>query len=531
MPPDTPGGAAGPAWQDAGVPLRPARAALPLLAAALLLALLTGAAVRAPRAQAASIVQTGIADDGILLYSPERAPEVVAQWAAAGIDTVRVQVRWVAIAPGRLSPVQPLGFNARNPEDPQYDWGNLDRAIALLVANRLKPILEVTGSGPLWGSHVPSLGNPRYQPDAGRFGQFAEAVARRYGRVADRYLIWNEPNQPLWLQPQQECPTPGKKCSPVAPHTYRDLVRAAYPAIHRADPGAQVIAGTLAPRGADPLQRNRPLRPLAFIRAFGCVDDHFKRIRTGRCRGFLPARIDGFAYHPHSIKASPTTPSPHRDDANLADLRKLEDTLDAVQRAHGFTTPTGAHTPLHLTEFGYQTNPPDPYDGIPPSRQSRWLQQAAYIAWRDPRVRTLVQYEWQDEPVRNLGPGRKAYSGWQSGLVDTKGRPKPALAGFQHPFFADAETLAPRVRFWGQVRPGRAHDVLLQKASPSGAWVTIARLRTDSRGVFAKTLAPPAGVSARYRYRTADPLPAPTIRSDVLAVTPLAASRDATSSR
>jgi hypothetical protein len=494
---------------------------LPAARAVLAVALLAAALVLPAAAPASPQVQTGISDDGVLLHSPEVAPGIVARWAAAGIDTVRIQVRWVGVAPGALSPSPPLGFDGADPDDPQYDWGYLDRAIALVVANRMAPILAVTGSGPLWTSRVPSLGSPRYQPDPVMFGQFAEAVARRYGRVADRYLVWNEPNQPLWLQPQQECPVPGRKCVPVAPHTYRQLVRAAYPAIHRADPGAQVIAGALAPRGADPLQRNRPLRPLAFIRAFGCVDERYQPIRSGRCRGFQPARIDGFAYHPHPIKASPSTPSPRTDDANIADLQKLETTLDGVQRARGFTTPTGAHTPLHLTEFGYQTSPPDPYDGIPPARHSRWLQEAAYIAWRDARVQTLVQYEWQDEPTKSVGSGRKRFAGWQSGLVFKDGRAKPALSGFQHPFVADVTTRAPLVRFWGQIRPGRSHAVVLQRRSPSGAWVTIARLKTDARGVFAKTL----DLEHRrgtYRYKTVDPLPAPLMKSDTLTVTPAA---------
>ncbi|WP_445150284.1 hypothetical protein [Baekduia sp. Peel2402] len=494
----------------------PLRSAFSLAAALLaLLACLAPAAVASPQ------VKVGIADDGILLHSPERAPEVVAAWKAAGIESVRIQVRWAGVAPGELSPTMPLGFHPSDPDDPQYSWKYLDDAIGLVVANGLNPILTVTGSGPLWSSRVPSLGSPRYMPDAAKFGEFATAVARRYGRVASQYLIWNEPNQPLWLQPQQECVTGSRKCSPVAPHTYRALVRAAYPAIHRADPGAQVIAGTLAPRGADPTQRNRPLRPLAFIRAFGCVDEKYKPIRTGRCRGFQPARIDGFAYHPHSIKASPSTPSARTDDANIADLRKLEDTLDGVQRARGFSTPTGAHTPLHLTEFGYQTSPPDPYDGIPVARQSRWLQEAAYIAWRDPRVRTLVQYEWQDEPTKSVGSGRKKYAGWQSGLFYKNGKPKPSFAGFRHPFVADVTTLAPRVRFWGQIRPGRSHRVALQRRSPSGAWVTIARLTTDTRGVLVKTMTLPGRGAYRYRTTDAPSLLEPVVTSDVLTVTPL----------
>jgi hypothetical protein len=475
-------------------------------------------------ASASRQLEVGISDDAILLHDPDRAALIVPKWRAAGVDTVRVQVRWVGVAPAPDSPVPPPFFDATDPDDPQYDWAYLDRAIELLVANGMTPLLEITGSGPLWSSAVPAQGSPRILPDPVRFGQFATAVARRYGRVADRYIIWNEPNQPLWLQPQQECAAGHKRCSPVAPHVYRSLVRAAYPAIHAADPGAQVIAGALAPRGADPVQRNRPLRPLAFVRAFGCVDERYKPIRTGRCRGFVPARIDGFAYHPHAIKASPETPSPRSDDATIADLRKLEDTLDAVQRARGFTTPTGAHTPLHLTEFGYQTSPPDPYDGVTGAQQSRWLQQAAYLAWRDPRVRTLVQYEWQDEGVKNLGSGRRAFAGWQSGLLFADGRPKAALGGFQRPFYADVVTRAPQVRFWGQVRPGTRHDVALQRRSPSGVFVTIARLRTDARGTFVKTLTLPG--RGAYRFRTTDAVgalggpPPPTFTSDVLTVTP-----------
>ena len=410
------------------------------------------------------------------------------RWAAAGIDTVRIQVRWVGVAPEPDATRPPPFFDAADPDDPRYDWAYLDRAIGLVVGAGMKPILAVTGSGPLWSSRVPSLGNPRYQPDPVKFGQFAGAVARRYGAVADRYLIWNEPNQPLWLQPQQQCPDGARRCIPVAPHTYRELVRAAYPAIHRADPGAQVIAGSLAPRGAEPRQRNRPLRPLAFIRAFGCVNERFKPIRTGRCRGFQPARIDGFAYHPHAITASPTTPSPHADDASIADLRKLEDTLDAVQRAarlhHADRRP---HAPA-ADRVRLPDQPARPL-------RRRAARPAVALAAAG-RVHRLARPARADAgPVRLAGRGRAvardrppALRRLAVGPLYADGRAKPALRGFQHPFFADVDVRAPRVRFWGQVRPGAAHDVLLQRRSPSGTFVTVARLRTDRRGTFVTTL-------------------------------------------
>src|SRR3954465_3725587 len=113
-------------------------------------------------------------------------------------------------------------------------------------------MLSVTGSGPVWTSQKPSLHNPRYKPDPKKFADFATAVARRYRSKVDRYLIWNEPNQPGWLQPQFDCPRGPRSCVPAAPHLYRNLVNAAGPATRAADPGAQIVVGPLPPRGPAP---------------------------------------------------------------------------------------------------------------------------------------------------------------------------------------------------------------------------------------------------------------------------------------
>ena len=77
---------------------------------------------------------------------------------------------------------------------------------------------------------------------------------------------------------------------------------------------------------------------------------------------------------------------------------------------------------FHLTEFGYQTSPPDPAAGIALTLQTRYLQQAAYIAWKYKRVSGLSYYQWDDEPVVNRGSGTKRYSGWQTGLRFNNGR-------------------------------------------------------------------------------------------------------------
>ncbi len=107
----------------------------------------------------------------------------------------------------------------------------------------------------------------------------------------------------------------------------------------------------------------------------------------------------------------------------------------------------------------------------------------------------LVQYVWVDEPLDAGG------SGWQSGLRRSDGRAKPALGTFASPFWAhrrDRRT----VRVWGQVRPGGASDVRIERTSSSGRWVRAATVRTDARGYFKRDL--PLRGGGRFRASTAE---------------------------
>jgi hypothetical protein len=238
------------------------------------------------------------------------------------------------------------------------------------------------------------------------------------------------------------------------------------------------MMGALAPRGTSARSRNARLRPLAFLRALGCVSSSYRRVRTGACRGFAPASAYGFAYHPHGLKLSPSARSSHPDDAQMGDLPRLVSALDRVTRAGGLRSrhPSGRF-PLWLDEYGYQTNPPDRVLGVSSAAQSTWLQQAAYMAWAHPRVRNLSQYAWRDEPLGASG------AGWQSGLRYEDGRPKGALTSFKQPFWVVRRS-STAVRLWGQVRPGGTHTVTVQRRSASGAWRTLTRVGTDPRGFF-----------------------------------------------
>jgi hypothetical protein len=464
-----------------------------------LAAVLVALAAGAVPAHAAQSLRIGIADDRVLVHRPATAASTVAQWKALGIEVARIHVRWVSIAPAPGARHAPDSFRASDPGDLHYNWGAIDHAIGLLKAAGIEPLLAVTGSGPLWSSSAPSLGNPRYRPDPRKYAAFATAVARRYGDVVNEYIVWNEPNQAGWLQPQFTCRR--GRCTPESPHIYRRLFTAGADAIRNVDPGAQVLAGALAPRAnGDPHSRNTAMRPLTFLRAFGCVDDHYQEMRRGPCRGFRPARVAGIAYHPHGVLRSPSQANPERDEAAIADLGRLEAVIDRVRAHRGLRCTCTGLIPLHLTEFGYQTNPPDPYQGVALALQARWLQEAAYRAWRDPRVKTLVQYEWRDDPLQVNGRGARAYSGWQSGLLFSDSRPKPALEAFANPFWVEARPGRAAATVWGQVRPGDSHSVRLERRLPGRAWRSLATLQTDIYGTFTKRLVLPRAADLRFAY-------------------------------
>ena len=484
--------------------MKPRVAALIACAAALL-------AAAAPAAAAPHLV--GIEDERILLHEPEQAPGVVADWVAAGIDVVRIHARWGDIAPGGRR--RPSGFRAALHTDRRYHWRELDRAIGLVHGAGMRIMLTVTGPGPLWTSRVPKRRNPRHRPHPAQFGEFARAVASRYATQVDTYLVYNEPNIPGWLDPQIECR--GDRCERVAPHLYRQLLQAAYPAIKAADPTSEVVMGELAPIGRS--SRSEALTvipPLTFLRTMACLDERYRPMpRRGWCANFRTVRADAVGHHPHGVEAAPDEPSEDPRWAKIADLPRLLAALDRITDTGRFAPPgADGKFDLHLTEFGYQTSPPDHAIGITVEEHARFLQQAAYIAWKTPRVRSLVHYQWIDEPVRFRAPGKLAYAGWQSGLHFVNGRPKPAMESFLSPFVVDGD------RFWGQVRPGGAHRVTILQRGADGQYAPVADAVTDERGFFTQTLA--ADPLAEYRFRwealASEPAPQPAQRQSPPAV-------------
>jgi hypothetical protein len=78
---------------------------------------------------------------------------------------------------------------------------------------------------------------------------------------------------------------------------------------------------------------------------------------------------------------------------------------------------------LWITEYGYQTNPPDKtIFATTWAKQALYLKQAYTIARKNPRIDMVVWFLVRDQP--QIG-------GWQSGLETVTGRHKPAWNVFR----------------------------------------------------------------------------------------------------
>jgi hypothetical protein len=458
-----------------------------------LLASLTAVAVAlsAAPALAARDAELSMMDDQALLgTSAGQMDSTFTGMEGLGVDRLRVSAFWADIAPASGSTSKPAGFDAADPNDPAYKWADLDRAVAGAIDHHLKVLISLSTPIPLWASGKPSLRNSVWQPKPAEFAQFARAVAVRYGTRVDQFALLNEPNQGAWLQPQSA----GGK--PVSPHLYRGLVQAAYPAIKRVAPRATVLIGELASSGRNDPGTTRPIRPLSFLRTMGCRDARYRAMRSGRCKGFKPVPLDALGHHPYALFQSPFQRSISSDDAAIADWRRLEQTLDRLVARRALKPSGGKHFPIYYTEFGYQTDPPDPFAGIPLARQARWLQDAAYVAWRTPRVKGLNQFRLEDGTIRGKGP--LAFREFQSGLRFANSKPKPALYGFSSPIVVRASG-SKRLIVWGQVRPApaRAQVTIERRAPGAKAFSRVAALTTDAHGYFQRRISRRAGV---YRY-------------------------------
>ena len=460
-------------------------------------------------------------DDPHLIYASTAAvTRTLDILKSLGANQIRATVVWKGVAPEPLSPSAPRHFNGADPADyPAAAWLPYDRLDELAHARGMTLNFNVTAPAPRWavaqGAPSPHYAD-HWRPSAARFGSFVQALGTRY---SGRYIppgshrplprvsfwsIWNEPNQPGWLAPQWRLAPGGPAPSgPVmeAPVLYRGYVDAAFAALVRTghSPSTDtVLAGDLAPEGCVAGVRciyprpEWPSPPLPFLRALYCLGPDYQPLSGGAAAALsCPASPDrrtfvsthpglfqmtGLAHHPYSFFLPPNAGMSTAAFAPLANLGRLEQTIDAIFRAYG----VGRRLPIYLTEYGYETNPPNPYRGVRPALQALYLNEAQYMAWRDPRVRTLNQFLLYDYPPNRAFPrGSPGYwSTFQTGLLYADGRPKPALSAYRLPLFLP-RTSGPGVAVWAMLRdapPGTTQQAVIQwRRSSAGPFRTIER--------------------------------------------------------
>jgi hypothetical protein len=208
------------------------------------------------------------------------------------------------------------------------------------------------------------------------------------------------------------------------------------------------------------------------------------------------AHLDAYAHNPYPLRPGETPTSGGCGLCTTITMATLPRLLADVQRAFG------TRVRIWLTEYGYQTNPPDRLLGVSYAAQARYIGEAALRAYEAPRVDVLIHYLVHDEP--NVGR-------WQSGVYTSSGVAKPALQALRFPL-AERSRSGRRTVLWGQVRPGTTNPYRLQRWSGSG-WVAVGgTYRTTSRGYLSRIVN--AGPRERFRLW----LPAQRTYSAILTV-------------
>jgi Glycosyl hydrolase catalytic core len=340
----------------------------------------------------------GIYDEGVTLYG--RPGVVFPVYRSLHAQVIRLNLHWAAVA--RRKPI-----NALDPNDPAYDWSLYDRAALFARRYGIQLLLSIIDT-PGWANG--GAGKNRAPTNMGDLRAFSVAAATRYSGAwtanggahlpaVHLWAAWNEPNNPVFLVPQYRY-VRGKWLIQSA-IDYAKICEAVYAGVHAARVGGDRVAcGLTAPRGNNnPGQPRASVAPLTFLNA----------VHAAGLRHF-----DAWAHHPYYISPA-QTPASKPNSTTAITLGNIQLLINQVTRFYGAK-------PIWITEYGWQTNPPDRFFGVSWAKQAAYLTQAYAIARRNPRIQMMLWFLLQDEP--NL-------AGWQSGLETDEGKKKPAFLAFQ----------------------------------------------------------------------------------------------------
>jgi hypothetical protein len=493
-------------------------------------------------AVASTFEQSMLLDDDQLIYSSTKhMVQTLQTFHALGVDVVKVSVVWQLIAPNANSSQRP-NFDATNPAAyPSGAWSRWDTLVETAQQLGMRVYFLVIGPAPVWAvapgnrtSQGPALG---WMPNPSDYRNFVEAVGRRYsGAYVDPpppptqgtqlpgiggitvpsttvpgtsvtsaspastpatpiprvnyWGIWNEPNERSWLVPWYR--QAGHRRFLIQPQEYRALVDAAWSGLQASSHASDTImVGETANRGI--------LSPVPFMRDLYCVGSNLRPLggsaassygcpTSGSASQFVaqhPGLFDtSYAHHPYGFEAPPNQRDPEAGYVTLYNLPSFERTLNRIFGAYG-QHPSGG-VPLYLTEWGFKTNPPNPYVKTTPAQQAAWIDEGEYMTWQMPYVHGLAQFLLVDSPPRTNAPKGSAlyWSSFQTGLEYINGKKKPSFYAFQVPIWLPVARHGSRVTVWGQLRPA-AHNatqygVIEFQPKGSSSWKELTEIQTNS---------------------------------------------------
>jgi hypothetical protein len=407
------------------------RTALALLAAFAVFALV--AAVLPARAGAA---QTAAVQAHLLWarYDSAAVSRQLDQAKQAGAGMVRVDLGWASLevdGKGRYS---------------AWYLAKIDHVVKQAEERGIK-VLFTLWETPCWASTAPDTlkqgcAGAWWDRDVQRYppanaSDYADALAyltKRYGRRVAAWEIWNEPNHSDYF----------KASDKVA--SYAALVKAAYPAAKAADPGATIIAGSLA-------------------------DADYEFTEALYAHG-VKGNFDAWSVHPYSEDRSPLHPG-------ISGWEK-KSFVSGVPRVRDTMLRQGDDKPIWLTEFGWSTCTVRGLQAyrncVDPEVQARYLQLAfkqmqAFSSY----VPVGVWFNLQDTGS-DLGDRLDNY-----GLLSFNGAEKPAFSAFR----ASAEAIDA-----GQVAPAPVGPAPVGPAPVGTAPLAPAPVETPPVGPAPAGLAP-----------------------------------------
>ena len=493
-----------------------------------LAASLAGAASAGASRTQATILQD---DAQLVSASPEQRSRRLDELKAIGVDIVKVRLSWRFIAPGSTSTRKPSGFDGSNPAAYREGaWAPYD-AIAIAARERGMGVLfQLGGSAPEWAT--PGRRRSAVNaPSAAEFRAFVKAVGTRYSgsyggsgaagpaaaptpptggsplplplaRAGDvgaaqaagalprvtLFSVWNEPNLRSWLAPQY------RRGVPYSPYLYRRLLYAAADGLRESGHGSDpLLLGELQPYAGSRTGTSK-VRPLHFLRELACLDRRYRpyRGRAAKRRGcgkrFRRLPGTGVAYHPYTLAGGPRVRIRHPDDASINSLGRVTKAVDRIARRGRI----GRRLPLWVTEFGFQSSPPDRF-ATPLRRIPGYMALSERIAWSNGRVRSYAQYPLVDD--RGLG-------GFQSGLRFAGGRAKPVVYNaFRHTIHV-RRLSGSRVSVFGTERAAGSGSVTIEaKRGRRGKWRAVGTAQVNSRGYFSRTVRRAGAGKSLFRFR------------------------------